>query len=190
MGEGLYAEFLVEMLSVMDDPAEAQVHYTSYNYRESNSIIVIYNITLPVNIVHNLNERLIHLQRAKELILDDFSGHQTPIVFQVTGSYSLISNDNIRQIWTGSFYTNHLNNPSQIQAFQRFDENTFVDSSNVLLDNAEAILRRNGDDSEWSFEELYSIIFNFQVKLAKNDLLVERRNIRPNQRIQRNFGLL
>ena len=190
MGEGLYAEFLVEMLSVMDDPAEAQVHYTSYNYRESNSIIVIYNITLPVNIVNNLNERLIHLQRAKELILNDFRDHQTPIVFQVTGSYSLISNDNIRQIWTGSFYTNHLNNPSQIQAFQRFDENTFVDSSSVLLDNAEAILRRNGDDSEWSFEELYSIIFNFQVKLAKNDLLVERRNIRPNQRIQRNFGLL
>ena len=149
----------VVYLPAMEEDAISKVHYTSYDYRsDSNFVIVIYNITLPANIVHDVVQRRVNLERANELLIHDF-GQNADIYFQVTGSYTLVNErTGATQLWTGSFYASHLNNPSQIQGFQKFDQETFVDSTFHLLNSAEQILKANGNDSEWTFESLTSII--------------------------------
>ena len=177
-------------LPLNEADAISKVFLTSYSYRsDSNFRIVLYNIVLPANIVHDVNQRQIHLEQANQRIIEDFGGIQE-IYYQITGCYTLVNRDtNVTQLWTGSFYTNYLRNPSQIQGFRKFNPQTFVNSSFQLLNSAEQILLANGKDSKWKFESLNSIIFNFQVKINKNNEFFQRRDLQSGRRVQKSFNL-
>ena len=176
----------------MDVPLneQAKVYYTSYHYRSDPNVhIVIYNITLPVTIVQNDVQRQLHLEKANTLLQDDFRNIQE-VYYQVTGSYTLVNRTTgATQLWTGSFFTSYLHNPSIIQGFRQYDAATFVDTNFRLLDFAEQILRANGQDSEWVFESLKSIIFNVQAKVPKNHGLLRKRVITSHTRYQKYFTL-
>lgn len=170
--------------------AVSTVHYTAYTYSSNAAFcIIVYNITLPVNIVEDENLRYLNLQRVNQLLVADF-GVNADIFYQVTGSYTLVNRvTGATQLWTGSFYTNLVFNPSLVQSFQRFDRETFTQSSFDLLSRAEEILARNGNNSEWTFESLKDIIFNVQLKKSKNDAIINRRHLRFNARFQQKFNL-
>ena len=175
--------------AVEQDAATSVVHYTAYTYRsDSNFCLVIYNITFPADVVNDVVLRQSHLERTNRLIVRDF-GAAAVVIFQVTGSYTLVHNSGATQLWRGSFYTHVDNNPSQIQSFRKFESGTFTQSCFELLGRAEEILRRNGEDSDWTFESLHSVIFNVQVKLRKNHAVIRERQMQFNSRFQKKFDL-
>ena len=168
----------------------SKMHYTAYTYSTNAAFcIIIYNVTLPAGVVENENLRHAHLERINYLLLDDF-GEDENIFYQVTGSYTLVNRvTGATQLWTGSFFTNLVFNPSLLRPFAKFERATFTQTCFDLLGRAEDILRRNGNDSEWTFDSLRSIIFNVQVKRSKNDFVIHKRNIRFNSRFQQEFNL-
>ena len=174
----------------MDEEESSKVFYTSYNYRSDPRIhIIIYNITFPVSIVDNLIERQRHLERANDIISTDFVNVRD-IFYQVTASYTLVNRETgVTQLWTGSFFTTYLQNPSVIQGFKKYDSTTFVDSSYRLLDNAEQILRNNGENSVWLFESLRSVIFNIQAKVPHRHGIFQTRQIASHTRYRKSFNL-
>ena len=176
--------------SVMDDQEVSTVFFTGYTYSsEPTFCIIVYNAQLPVGVVRDERLRLAHLDRLNQLLVNDF-GAGTDIFYQVTGCFTLVNRvTGARQTWTGSFFTNLIFNPSLIQSFRRFDSETFTRSSFELLGRAEDILRTNGNNSDWTFESLKTVVFNIQTKKRKNDALVARRNLRFDSRVQRMFHL-
>ena len=168
----------------------SKVYYTSYRYRSDPSVsVVIYNINLPASVIENVIERRQHLEQANNLILQDFENIRN-IYYQITGSYVLINpSTGAKKTWTGSFYANYINNPSIVQPFQKYDAATFVDSSFRLLDQAENILTANGENSEWMFESLTSIIFNVQVKVPTHHVIFQRRQLLSHRRYRKYFNL-
>ena len=180
----------MEHQQVQAENQVATVFYTGYTFsNDSRQCIIVYNVQLPVGIVHNEQLRFLNLTRLNQLLVNDF-GVGTDVFYQITGSYTLVNRrTGATQNWTGSFFTNLIFNPSLIQSFRRFDSATFTQSSFELLARAEDILRRNGDNSEWTFESLKNVVFNVQVKRRKNDAIVARRGLRFNSRVQRMFNL-
>lgn len=183
--------------SIMAGPAprrvdQSTVYYTNYTHRNSNFHLVLYNVSIPASAVDNAAQRLNNLVAIRNLLVEDF-GPNFQILYQVTAAYSLIhSETGERYEWTGSFQTNFENNPGQIQGFQFFNANTFVNLNNELLDHAEEILRANGQNSKWTFETLRAVIFNFQIKVPSDHGILGIRNIDParQKRIFSSFNLL
>lgn len=171
---------------------QSTVYYTNYLYRNPNFHLILYNISIPASAVNVSADRLFHLEAIRNLINTDF-GPNLQIVYQVTAAYSLIHSDtNDRYEWTGSFQTTFENNPGQIQGFQLYNEQTFVNQNFQLLNDAEQILIDNGEDSKWSFETLRAVIFNFQVQVPIHHGILRERNIdiQGHRRIFRSFNLL
>ena len=153
---------------------------------ENNTVPIILNFNIPASVVEeNVPQTFDQvLNNIAEFIERHFD--TGGVIFQVTAAYYLVHVETEdRRLWTGSFYPigNHSSSLSG-QIFQAYNNSpSFVRRVKEfsLPQNIAACLRWGGEESNWTFDSLASIITSVQTTLAHdhvfltaNDLLQTR----------------
>ena len=140
---------------------------------ENERVTVVLNFNIPTSVVEE-DEPVTFLEVLNNIatyLSHNFDTQQ--LVFQVTAAYYLSNKKNgNRQLWTGSFYpvgnhTSCLSGPV-FQAFRNSE--SFV--QRVIRysspQNVVDCLGWGGEDSDWTFDSLASIIVSVQTQLREN----------------------
>ena len=163
----------------MDQPQWEQellkVDATALRKDNREGYLIIYNINVPADIIHDNVERQDVLVRIRDLLVNDFQ-HDI-VYYQITAAYYLAHRvtGELRP-WLGSFFPGG-NGPAIIRDFQRFNANTFVRSAFEDTQNCEDALTWRGVDTAWIFDSLISVIFNCQVDALSNHRILYQRHL-------------
>ena len=142
--------------------------------------LVLYNINIPPVIVYN-NENLIAvLERIKNLILCDFEGEY--VEFQLTANFNFKhTKTNKEKSWTGS-YNEEDDCLDYLLHFQAFNSENFVKTCFKATNHIEDKFIDNNFDRKWKYDQLISIIINFESEVSQNHPIVIDRKLQTGGR--------
>ena len=169
---------LVKMNQPEWEQDRLKVDATALRKDHTNGYLIIYNINVPADIIHDNNEKRDVLIRIRDLLMTDF--RHDLIHYQITAAYYLVHRVTGEQrIWVGSFFPGG-NGPAVIRDFQLFNANTFVGQAFEDTENCEDDLTWRGVNTAWVFDSLISVIFNCQVDVRTNHSALYKRNLYSN----------
>jgi hypothetical protein len=145
-------------------------------HQQKNERLVLYNINLPVNLISNENV----FNVIRDTIVHDFNNNPS-VYFQLSAVYTLVNHKtgDIRT-WSGSFNPRNRQ-PSQLSTHRRFEADTFIEfaQQHSSVERTTQILTANyigaGKNSDWTLQDLKSIVFSFQCKLPASHRLFHQR---------------
>ena len=170
----------------MSGVQEIKVDITALN-PERNQCPVILNFNIPASVVQD------NVPQSFDYVLNNIANyvgqhflHDT-VNFQLTATYYLVNTrTGDTRLWTGSFFPagNHsasLSGPF-FQAFR--SPHSFVERIKdfSLPQNIVTCLKWGGEDSDWTFDSIASIIASVQVKLSVNDDFIRNNELLANRR--------
>lgn len=155
---------------------------------ENDSAILLYNVSVPAEIIRDPIRRRNVLERVGDFLAYDF-GPDAQISYQITATYYLINTiDQTLRLWSGSFFTRE-NNPNLVQDFRRFNAQTFVEQAFAGTENVEAKVQWRGLDTNWQFDSLQTVVISAQCKVGQNSAVLRRRNLRAKKNKTTSFAL-
>ena len=161
----------------MSGVQQLKVDITTLELEDPQYCTLILNFNIPASIVEN-NVPLTYnevLENISQYIQNNFNTNN--VLFQVTAAYYLVhSKTSDNRLWTGSF--NPANNQSSTLSghfFESFNSaQTFIQTiqQSSAPQHIANCLKWDGDESDWNFESLASIIVCVQIKvLSSNDFI-------------------
>ena len=170
----------------MSSVQDIKVDITALN-PEENQCPVILNFNIPSSVVED------NVPQSFDYVLDNIAtyvGHHflhDAVLFQLTASYYLVNTKTgDTRLWTGSFFPagNHsasLSGPF-FQAFR--SPQSFVERIKEfsLPQNIVTCLKWGGEDSDWTFDSIASIIASVQVKLSQDNVFIGNNELLNNRR--------
>ena len=171
----------------MSGVTQLKLDVTTLRKTEENTVPVILNFNIPASVVEDNVPQTFDqvLNNIAEFLVKHF--HTRDVIFQVTASYYLEhAETGDRRLWTGSFYPvgNHSSSLSGpiFQAFQNSPSFVRRVKEFSLPQNIAACLRWGGEESNWRFESLASIITSAQVGLHENHVFLSANDLLLNRR--------
>lgn len=151
-----------------------QLKVTQTAIRTGNSFILISNINIPLEYLDNTQPII---ERLKNFITNEYRNTQ-PVYYEVTATYQLRHREtnSVRQ-WLGSFSPRI--GPMLFEA-EIFSEFNFVANLTRTLNVnfiCEKLLAANSLDSDWVFDQLYSVIIHVSSMVPKEYHVLYRRNL-------------
>ena len=142
--------------------------------KTGNSFILISNINVPLEYLDNPANIV---ERVKNFIVNEYR-HVNPVYYEVTATYQLRHREtnSVRQ-WLGSFSPRA--GPMLFET-EIFSENTFVANFTRTIDVnyiCEKLLAANSLESDWIFDQLYSVIVHVSSLVPKDYHILYRRNL-------------
>jgi hypothetical protein len=146
--------------------------------KEENSIILFFNINVPLRIVQASQDTYYNTCLQIENFINDNFNVGESVYFQVTATYFIRNKKTGEEkLWGGSF-SPRANSIAQLSPFQKYiRNNTFANIVVNASNNAEEKLKWVGKDTNWEFDRLESIIVNVQSSVNHGHETIERHSL-------------
>jgi hypothetical protein len=152
--------------------------------RGDRSLIVFFNINIPLRIVQDSQATLYNTCLQIEHFINDNFNATDAVYYQVTATYYIINKHTGEgRLWGGSF-SPRANSVAQLSPFQKYiQNNTFATVVVGASTNVEEKLQWVGKDTNWEFDRLESIIVNVQSSVNNDHETIERHRLLDNKHI-------